>query len=111
MPNEYDYFTDDQKEKHERFMSIQKEKFPNRKFLFSYKYYENHDCVFFPCHKNTSKGHNCLFCKCPLYNDNECIGIQNGWGELLENGFKDCSNCSYNHDYENAEEMMRSNPK
>ena len=87
-------------------MIAQSEKHPKRKFLFSYKYFENHDCVFFPCHTDVSKGHNCMFCKCPLYNDPECEGVKQGKAVILENGFKDCSECAYNHEYDNAEEMM-----
>jgi len=102
----YEYFTPEQKELHEAQMKKQREEFPNRKFLFSYKYFENHDCVFFPCHPDSSHGHNCMFCKCPLYHDESCIGIQNGDGFILENGFKDCTKCTYNHEHRNAEEMM-----
>ena len=105
----YEHFRDETKTKHEMLMTRQKANHPNRKFQFSYKYFENHDCVFFPCHKDVSEGHNCLFCKCPLYNDVSCVGIQNGDGVMLENGFKDCSKCNYNHKYENAEEMMWTN--
>lgn len=93
-------WSEELKKKHDE--NIKKQ---NRKFPFSYKYFENHDCEFWPCHKDATAGHNCMFCRCPLYHIDACIGIQNGDGYILENGFKDCTNCTYNHDYKNAEEM------
>ena len=106
----YDDFSDELKAKHEENLRIQRFYKPNRKFPFSYKYFENERCEFFPCHPDSTKGHNCMFCKCPLYNDDACVGVQNGDGKFLDNGFKDCTECTYNHEYENAEEMMWSNP-
>lgn len=33
-----------------------------------YKFYQNKECEYFPCHKGTdSENFNCLFCYCPLY--------------------------------------------
>ncbi len=32
----------------------------------SYKFFENKDCEFYPCHKVSEQ--NCLFCFCQLYN-------------------------------------------
>jgi hypothetical protein len=56
----------------------------------SYRFFQNIDCQFFPCHSIDTL--NCLFCYCPLYNY-EC-------GEnytILSNGVKDCSNCDLPH--------------
>ena len=111
MTKPYKDFSNNLKKKHDINIKQQKKEFPERKFPFSYKYFENHYCEFFPCHPDSSKGHNCLFCKCPLYNDESCVGVQNGDGVILENGFKDCSGCTHNHEYGNAEEMMWTNIK
>lgn len=63
----------------------------------NYKFFQNKDCEFFPCHK--SEELNCLFCFCPLY-DMDCGGNF----EMIdgENGkkIKDCSNCSLPHSKE-----------
>ncbi len=60
----------------------------------SYKYFENRECEFYPCHKVANM--NCLFCFCPLYNMN-CEGnyemIKGKNGEAI----KDCSNCILPH--------------
>lgn len=64
----------------------------------SYKFFQNKDCEFFPCHKTKDESNfNCLFCYCPLYQC-EC----KGQCTTLENGVKDCSNCTiphHNYDY------------
>ncbi len=59
----------------------------------SYKFYQNKDCEYFPCHKNIDiTEFNCLFCYCPLYLINDCLGNY----EFI-NGIKDCSNCNTPH--------------
>lgn len=88
-----------------------------RKFLFDFSYFENRDCIFFPrggnknaCHHGldiTKHGFNCMQCRCSAYMDMECPGIKRGIGVILPNGVKDCSNCDYNHRYENRVEMSR----
>jgi len=80
---------------------IAKECFP--KYKNNYLYFENKDCCFYPCHQDIDKGMNCMFCRCPLYNDLQCPGIINGDAIILETGIKDCSNCTWNHEYNNAE--------
>ncbi|MBQ3009245.1 MAG: metal-binding protein, partial [Oscillospiraceae bacterium] len=32
----------------------------------SFRFFENRDCEYYPCHK-TDHPLNCLFCYCPLY--------------------------------------------
>lgn len=33
-----------------------------------YKFFQNRECEYFPCHKTNDPEHfNCLFCFCPLY--------------------------------------------
>ena len=65
----------------------------------SYKFFQNKECEWFPCHSTHNlKDFNCMFCYCPLYNDNDCGGNY----VILENKLKDCSSClipHYNYDY------------
>ena len=60
----------------------------------SYRFFNNKDCKFLPCHNKPDKDEfNCLFCYCPLYFlGDEC-------GGLFENnhGLKDCTNCHLPH--------------
>lgn len=49
------------------------------------------------CHKMDNI--NCLFCYCPLYEDENCGGNY----IILENGLKDCSKCTLPH----TEEFVR----
>lgn len=65
-----------------------------------YKFYQNKECEFFPCHGDNSQ--NCLFCFCPLYPLMDCGG---GY-HILDNGVKDCSDCKYPHKEENYGEVM-----
>jgi len=57
-----------------------------------YKFFENIDCEYYPCHKNV-KCINCLFCFCPLYDMEDCGGNF----IILDNKIKDCSNCMIPH--------------
>ena len=70
----------------------------------SYKYFENKDCEFYPCHKEGNL--NCLFCFCPLYNM-ECGGnyeiILGSDGEPI----KDCSNCIIPHSDSGYDYVMK----
>ena len=69
-----------------------------------YKFVQNRDCEFFPCHKGIDcEEFNCLFCYCPLYALGDKCG---GNFRYLENGIKDCSNCSIPHRRENYEFVM-----
>jgi len=47
---------------------------------------------------------NCLFCYCPLY-ETEC----NGNFIILENGVKDCSNCTIPHEPEFIINYLKTN--
>ena len=33
----------------------------------SYRYFQNRECEYFPCHADSGENFNCLFCYCPLY--------------------------------------------
>lgn len=64
----------------------------------NYKFFQNRDCEFFPCHKiENEDSFNCLFCYCPLYLKENCLGspdyILNGKGQKI----RDCSNCTIVH--------------
>ena len=62
------------------------------KYKNSFKYFENRDCKYYPCHK--AEHINCLFCYCPLYTLGSGCG---GNFKYLENGVKDCSGCLRPH--------------
>lgn len=107
----YDDFSLELKKKHEDNINLQKLTHPERKIPFSYRYFENTECEFHPCHSNADKGHNCLFCKCPQYYYDNCLGIENGYAVILENGYKDCSNCDLPHRADNYDLFMFWEPK
>lgn len=60
----------------------------------SYKYFENKDCEFYPCHN--TKSLNCLFCFCPLY-DLDCGGNFKMIETNDSKTVKDCSGCLIPH--------------
>ena len=61
---------------------------------FSSAFFQNKDCEFFPCHEvKDTDNFSCLFCFCPLYHMQKCQGKP----RFLNNGVKDCSDCSYPH--------------
>lgn len=39
----------------------------------SYRFFENKECQYFPCHKPLEH-FNCLFCYCPFYHKEKCPG-------------------------------------
>lgn len=59
-----------------------------------YKFFQNKECEYFPCHKIEDESEfNCLFCYCPLYLlRDECGGNFN-----YDHGVKDCSKCLKPH--------------
>ncbi|MGL4946195.1 MAG: cysteine-rich small domain-containing protein [Cetobacterium sp.] len=74
----------------------------------NYKFNQNKNCEFFPCHKIENKeDFNCLFCYCPLYMlGNECGGKY----KHTTGGIKDCSDCILPHikdiGYEHIQKKM-----
>ena len=70
----------------------------------SYRYFENRDCKYYPCHKDEEKL-NCLFCYCPLYALLQCPGEYN-FVEVNGKKVKDCSECSFPHKAENYDTVM-----
>ncbi|WP_026507465.1 cysteine-rich small domain-containing protein [Butyrivibrio sp. MC2013] len=71
----------------------------------SYKYFENHDCKYYPCHKG-QEHINCLFCYCPLYSMDNCPG---NYTYREKNGrlIKSCIDCSFPHLPENYEKVIK----
>lgn len=65
----------------------------------NYKFFQNKECEYFPCHKTTKpEDFNCLFCYCPLY----CLGKDCGGNfKILDNGIKSCEDCILPHVREN----------
>lgn len=60
-----------------------------------YKYVQNFECPFFPCHEGIDlDDFNCLFCYCPLYMLGEECG---GNFRIIDENIKDCSHCSIPH--------------
>ena len=61
----------------------------------NYKFFQHKKCEFFPCHKGVKEeDFNCLFCFCPLY----ALGTKCGGNyKILENGCKDCCDCTIPH--------------
>ena len=72
--------------------------------MASYRYFQNKECGYFPCHQYTDpENFNCLFCYCPLYALGENCG---GNFTYTESGIKDCSRCLKPHRAENYDRIM-----
>ena len=70
----------------------------------SYKYFENRDCKYYPCHKGI-ENINCLFCFCPLYDLEECHGNPR-YTNVNGKKIKDCTDCAFPHRAENYEAVL-----
>ncbi|MBC5712907.1 metal-binding protein [Roseburia sp. BX1005] len=71
----------------------------------SYRYFENIDCKYFPCHKGL-KDFNCLFCYCPMYTKEHCPGNPK-YIEANGRKIKNCSDCTFPHQPENYDKIMQ----
>lgn len=71
----------------------------------SYRYFENKDCKYFPCHKGL-KDFNCLFCYCPMYTKEHCPGNPK-YIEANGRKIKNCSDCTFPHQPENYDKIMQ----
>ncbi len=60
----------------------------------NFKFFQNKECEYFPCHKINNEDFNCLFCYCPLYTLKDKCG---GNFEYIQEGIKDCSKCTIVH--------------
>ena len=65
-----------------------------------YRYIQNLDCAYFPCHGLQEQ--NCKFCFCPLYQLIECGGTYT----KTPNGVKDCSSCLLVHSGDSHEYVI-----
>lgn len=70
----------------------------------SYKFFENRECEFFPCHKGV-ENFNCMFCYCPMYGLEKCLGNP-VYLNVKNKKIKDCSGCVFPHIPENYEKIM-----
>ena len=70
----------------------------------SYKFFENKECEFYPCHKINNL--NCLFCFCPLYTL-DCGGDFDIIKGKDNKPIKDCSNCILPHIESGYDFVMR----
>lgn len=70
----------------------------------SYRYFENRDCKYYPCHEGTEEL-NCLFCYCPLYHMDNCPGNPT-YKVRNERTVKICSACTFPHRAENYERII-----
>ena len=71
----------------------------------SYRFFENKDCKYFPCHKGLAD-FNCLFCYCPMYRLEHCPGNPR-YFEKNGRRIKDCSGCTFPHDPEHYDTIMQ----
>lgn len=70
----------------------------------SYRYFENKECQYFPCHKKDGD-FNCMFCYCPMYRLEKCLGTPS-YIDIKGKTIKDCSNCTFPHEPENYDAIM-----
>lgn len=70
----------------------------------SYRYFENRECKFYPCHETDNV--NCLFCYCPLYPKEYCPGNYK-YIEVKGKMIKECSDCTFPHKEENYDVIMK----
>lgn len=71
---------------------------------YSSSFFQNRDCAYFPCHKGVpEEDFNCLFCYCPLYALGRACG---GRCTYTEQGFKDCTECTFPHRRENYDGVL-----
>lgn len=71
----------------------------------SYRYFENRDCKYYPCHKEI-ENMNCLFCYCPLYARENCPGNYK-YIDIHGTQIKECTDCTFPHREENYETIIK----
>lgn len=71
----------------------------------SYRFFENRACKYFPCHEGL-KEFNCLFCYCPLYAREDCLGTPR-FQEKDGRKLKICTGCTFPHQPENYDAIIR----
>ena len=70
----------------------------------SYRFFENKDCEYYPCHKEIEEM-NCLFCYCPLYRFDGCPGNPK-WIAAGGKSIKSCEGCTFPHRAENYDKII-----
>ena len=71
----------------------------------SYRYFENRECEYYPCHKKM-ENLNCLFCYCPFYSMEHCPGVYQ-YIESHGKQIKECSYCNFPHQEENYDKIIK----
>ena len=71
----------------------------------SYRFFENKDCQYFPCHKGV-EAFNCMFCYCPLYAKEKCPGTPE-YVERMGKRIKICDHCTFPHKAENYDIIIK----
>ena len=71
----------------------------------SYRFFENKECQYFPCHKGV-EAFNCMFCYCPLYGKEKCPGSPE-YVERMGKRIKICDKCTFPHKAENYDIMIQ----
>ena len=70
----------------------------------SYRFFENRDCKYFPCHEGL-KDFNCLFCYCPMYHIKNCPGNPE-FMDIRGKSIIVCSNCTFQHQPEHYDAII-----
>lgn len=70
----------------------------------SYRFFENKDCKYFPCHKGLEE-FNCLFCYCPMYHKENCPGNPR-YIEKGDRTIKVCTDCTFPHRPDNYDKVI-----
>lgn len=70
----------------------------------SYRFFENKECKYYPCHQNIENV-NCLFCYCPMYNYENCLG-NNKYIEKNGKRIKVCTDCTFPHKADNYDKVI-----
>lgn len=71
----------------------------------SSRFFENKECEYYPCHEGLTD-FNCLFCYCPLHRLEHCPGTPE-YIQVEGKEIKDCSNCTFPHEPENYDVIMK----
>ena len=73
----------------------------------SSSFFRNCECEHFPCHKVAdTQDFNCLFCYCPLNHMENCPGNPK-YIEVNGKVIKDCSKCTFPHEPDNYDVIMK----
>ena len=74
----------------------------------STKYFCNRACDYYPCHEQNGmeSGFNCMFCYCPMYFLERCLGRPGYVHTRDGRKIKDCFGCTFPHQPENYDHIM-----